>query len=136
MVEEGWYSCKLSIILAKNNYGCYFHSLLLLWFQVFADVTSTYAKLDSMSKVKQLPNKIREESLGLEPLYNEVIVLNGNTGLVYLRGYLLWTWFSLWTLENFGIFMLFPFFNTSVRLLYLIFNLFPSYLYILLSARY
>ncbi|GFP95926.1 twinkle homolog protein chloroplastic/mitochondrial [Phtheirospermum japonicum] len=41
--------------------------------RAFADVTSTYAKMNSVAKVKQPIRTITEESLSLEPLCNELL---------------------------------------------------------------
>lgn len=63
------------IKLAKYFYWCYSHLLLLLCFQAFADVKSTYATMNKITKIKQPTRVITEESLGLEPLCNEVIIV-------------------------------------------------------------
>ncbi|KAL6567229.1 hypothetical protein OROGR_000897 [Orobanche gracilis] len=41
--------------------------------RAFADVTSTYAKMSSVTKLKQPPRIITEENLGLEPLCHELL---------------------------------------------------------------
>ncbi|KAL8522725.1 hypothetical protein ACS0TY_012894 [Phlomoides rotata] len=46
--------------------------VLVLCFQAFADVTSTYATMNKITKVKKTISVISEESLELEPLGNEI----------------------------------------------------------------
>lgn len=60
--------------LVKHFYLCYSHLLFRLWFQAFAGEKSTYKRMNTMTKVKRPPRILTEESLGLEPLCDEVAI--------------------------------------------------------------
>lgn len=59
------------------------HFLLLLFFQAFAGVKSTYGTMSKTMKIKQPIRIITEECLGLEPLCSEVFMVTIMTVLIF-----------------------------------------------------